>query len=180
MFMRIRARWAPRCNGFDDICWTQRLKSFQPKTSFLRVRMSKLVRLNSLCVFRQTEHFARHWVFYADFGNVSPPEAHEQISALNAKHHSAGLKLMPFPKVTCASIRQVCARRVSNEQVPLANVMRYAIHRHDLPPLQSLERIAQDVSLRMPARRLLNVAGVGFVTFCPERLADFLRFLTSN
>lgn len=48
------------------------------------------------------------------------------------------------------------------------------------PPLNSLERIAQDVPLRMPARRLLNVAGVGFVAFCPECFADFLRFLTSD
>ena len=67
-----------------------------------------------------------------------------------------------------------------NEQVPLANVMRYAVHRHDLPPLNSLECIAQDVPLRMTTRRLLNVTRVGFMAFCPERLTDFLRFLTSN
>ena len=65
-------------------------------------------------------------------------------------------------------------------KVPLADVMRYAVHRHDLPPLNGLERIAQDVPLWMTAGRLLNVAAVSFVAFCTESLAYFLRFLTSN
>jgi hypothetical protein len=32
----------------------------------------------------------------------------------------------------------------------------------------------------MPAGRLLNIAGVGFVAFCPKCLAYFLRFLTGD
>lgn len=67
-----------------------------------------------------------------------------------------------------------------NEQVPLANVMRYAVHCHDLPPLQSIERISKNMPLGMPAGRLLNITGVGFVAFCPKRLAYFLRFLAGD
>jgi hypothetical protein len=32
----------------------------------------------------------------------------------------------------------------------------------------------------MPAGRLNQVAGIGFVTFRPECFADFLRFFTGN
>lgn len=58
--------------------------------------------------------------------------------------------------------------------------MRYAVHCDDLPTLKSLDRISKNMPLRMPAGRLNQVAGIGFVTFCPERFADFLRFLTGN
>ena len=58
--------------------------------------------------------------------------------------------------------------------------MRHAVHRYDLPTLNGLERIPENVPLRMSAGRLLNIAGVGFVAFCPKRFANFLRFLAGN
>ena len=48
------------------------------------------------------------------------------------------------------------------------------------PPLQSLERISKNMPLRMPTGRFLDVAGVGFVTFCTKGFAYLLRFLASN
>ena len=39
-----------------------------------------------------------------------------------------------------------------------ADFMHYAVHRNDLPPLQSLERISKNMPLRMPTGRFLDVA----------------------
>lgn len=158
MLARVRARWTPRCNRFDDICWTQRIKPFQPKASFLAVWVSIFIRLHSLRIRRQTENLTRYGILHADSRHIRPPEPHKQVAALNAKHHAVSLKLVSFPEMPCTGIAQVCAGRVCNEQVPLANVMRYTVHRHDLPPLQSLERISKNMPLGMPAGRLLNVA----------------------
>lgn len=75
---------------------------------------------------------------------------------------------------SCRRVGKISAGRVCNEQIPLSNVMRYAVHRHDLPPLNSLERIPEDVPFGMPTGRLLNIARVGFVSFCSKCFANFL------
>lgn len=48
------------------------------------------------------------------------------------------------------------------------------------PPLQSFERITENMPFWMPTGRLNQVAGIGFVPTSPERFAYFLRFLTGN
>ena len=71
---------------------------------FFGVWVTKLIRLNALRILRQAEYPAWHWVLYANPWNICPPETHEQVSALNAKHHTVCLKLMPFPKMPCSGV----------------------------------------------------------------------------
>lgn len=135
---RIRSRRAPCGHRFDNLCWFQRVKPFQPQTGFLCVRMPVLIRLHGLGIWRQAKHFAWHRILYADLWDICPPEPHKQIAALDAFYHALFLELMIFPEMPCSRIAEIGARRVRNEQVPLANVMRYAVHRHDLPPLRAI------------------------------------------
>ncbi len=180
MFMCVRTRRTPCSHRLHNIGREQWRQSLQPKASFLAVWVSILIRLHSLRIRWQTENFTRHWVFYANLGNVCPPEPHKQVAALNAQHYAVSLKLVPFPEMPCAGIAQICAGRVRNEQVPSINVMPFIIHRLNLPSSQGQQSIAKDVPFRVTARWFLNVAGVGFVSFCPESIAYFLRFLTGD
>lgn len=66
--------------------------------------MTELVRLYALRIFRKAEYTVRHRILHTDSWNICPPETHEQVSALNAKHHTVCLKLMPFPKMPCPGV----------------------------------------------------------------------------
>lgn len=48
------------------------------------------------------------------------------------------------------------------------------------PPLQSLERVTENVPFRVSARWLYQVARIGFMTLRAESRANFLRFFAGD
>lgn len=105
-------------------------------------------------------------------------ESHEEVPRLYPFHYPIGLQLVAFPQMTRPCIAEISTWRMGDQQVPI-NVVFGSVHRFENANrhLRQFCRIAEDVPLRMPAAGFLDVAGVGFMPFRPERLADGLGFL---
>lgn len=67
-----------------------------------------------------------------------------------------------------------------NQQIPFTDFMNLSVQRSHAPAFNGFESVTEDMPLRMPAKRLLYIAGVRFVPLCPESLANLLAFLTGH
>lgn len=88
---------------------------------------------------------------------------------------------MPTPQMLCPCVACLCARRVSDNQIPTPPLfMRSAVHsRERAASIEQEQAIAHNMPLRMPATALLNVTAIRFMTQRSERLAHFLALLAS-
>lgn len=138
--------------------------------------MAKHIRPDYLSIWGQPK--PAHWnrVFNRNSGNSAVIKRHKKRRSFFPLLNS----LWVLWDVSCSGDRQISARRVRGQQVPPVDVMQLPVHCGHLPPLDGLERIAQDMPLWMSAGRFLNVAGICLMPQCAERLADFLRFLAGN
>ena len=91
------------------------------------------------------------------------------------------MQLMVFPQMPRSRIAEIRAWGMGNQQVPLNTVL-FPVHRFENANrhLSKFYRVPKDVPLRMPAGRLLNVAGIRLMPQRSERLSHFLRFLAGN
>lgn len=83
--------------------------------------------------------------------------------------------------MTRTSVAEIGAWGVSDQHIPI-HIVRFPIHcgNNTSRSSNNIHCIAEDMPLRMPTGRLLNVAGLRLMSKRTERLADFLRFLAGN
>lgn len=123
-------------------------------------------------------NFARNRVFDSHTRAIRLPKSKKKRFCPFRFFHSLFLYNTFNSKAVCPCITQVSTRRMCDQHVPLAYIMRLPVHCSDDTPPDSFQRIAENVPFRMSSRWLLNIAGICFMPSFSKSLAYCLRFLT--
>nr|DAK92776.1 MAG TPA: hypothetical protein [Caudoviricetes sp.] len=136
--------------------------------------MTELPWIDDLIGFAIERTHYTNRIFYCDFFSVSFDKFHKKCSCFIPKTE----RFDAFLKPPGTKNSQMSARRMSNKQVPIANIVSESVHCCHTPTFHSFESITKDVKFRMPAGRFLYIARIGFMPPCAEREAHGLAFFT--
>lgn len=108
-------------------------------------------------------NFAWNRVFDSHTRAIRLPKSKKKRFRPSRFFHSLFLYNTFNSKAVCPCITQVSTRRMCDQHVPLAYIVRLPVHCSDDTPPDSFQRIAENVPFGMAAGWFLNITGIRFV-----------------